>query len=175
MIASVRERFGHLIHEVAKFGVVGAVGFIVTVAGFNLLYYDAGLGSFTSDAIAVIVAAGITYVGNRFWTFRHRDGQGTTRDTVLFFALNGAGLIIQYVPIGVTDHLLHLTDRLSNNVALVIGVGFGTLFRFWSYRRWVWGTPAGIAGDSPPVPAVAVAAPGAYAEAGPVARQASPR
>ncbi len=142
MIAIIRERFGRLIQEMAKFGVVGAIGFAVTVAGFNVLFYDVRLGSFPADAIAVIVAAAVTYVGNRFWTFRHRRGQGTLRDGVLFFVFNGIGLGIQYLPIGVTDHLLHLRDPLSSNIALVVGVAFGTLFRFTAYRRWVWGSAA---------------------------------
>lgn len=171
LIASVRERFGRLIHEVAKFGVVGGVGFIVTVAGFNLLHYNARLGSFTAYTIAIVAATAVTYVGNKFWTFRHRDGRGTTRDSVLFFVLNVIGMGIQYIPVGVTDHLLHLADQLSNNIALVIGVAFGTLFRFWSYRQWVWGSPAAAAAAAvapapapAPAPAVLPARP-SYADA----------
>ncbi|MEV4897938.1 GtrA family protein, partial [Nonomuraea sp. NPDC055795] len=31
-----------------------------------------------------------------------------------------------------------LHDLVSYNIANVIGVGLGTLFRFWSYKRWVF-------------------------------------
>lgn len=184
MIASVRERFGHLIHEVAKFGVVGAVGFAITALGYNLLFYDVQigslrLGSFTSYTISVLVATAVTFVGNRFWTFRHRDGRGTGRDSVLFFTLNGVGMGIQYVPLGVTVHLLGRTDRVSDNVALVIGVALGTLFRFWSYRRWVWATlSAEAAGSDGALRAGAAPAPApatTYADAAPASGRAGQR
>jgi hypothetical protein len=42
----------------------------------------------------------------------------------------------------ITYYLLSLTDKLSYNIALVIGIALGTLFRFWSYRRWVWVAPS---------------------------------
>ena len=163
MIASLRARFGHLFHEVAKFGVVGAAGFVVNVAGFDLIYYDVRIGSlrpgsFTAYTLSFIAASIVTYVGNRFWTFRHRDGRGTARDSAVFLVLNVAGMGIQYVPLGVTDHLLGRTDWLSSNVALVVGVAVATLFRFWSYRRWVWQTPAAeVAPAEQPVPAGASA------------------
>jgi len=33
---------------------------------------------------------------------------------------------------------LHMTDPLSYNVANIVGIGLGTLFRLWSYRKWVF-------------------------------------
>lgn len=169
MIASLRERFGRLIHEVAKFGVVGAAGFAVNLAGFDLIYYDVRFGStragsFTAYTLSFIAASVVTYLGNRFWAFRHRDGRGTARDSVLFLVLNLIGMGIQYVPLGVTDHLLGRKDWLSSNVAFVVGVGLAMFFRFWSYRRWVWSTPApGVQQAEQPVPAGAGAA---YPDAG---------
>ena len=77
-------------------------------------------------------------MGNRYWTFRHRQGQGTTRDTVVFFVLNGIGLLIYYACIGLTDLAGLGKSKLWYNIALVVGTGLGTLFRFWSYRKWVW-------------------------------------
>lgn len=168
LTASLRERFGHLIHEAAKFGVVGAAGFVVNMAGFDLIYYDVRFGStrpgsFTAYTLSFIAASVVTYLGNRFWTFRHRGGRGTARDSMRFLVLNLAGMGIQYFPLGVTDHLLGRKDWLSANVALVVGVGLAMLFRFWSYRRWVWGTPAGVLPAGQLVPAGAGAA--AYADA----------
>ena len=136
------ERFRHLIHEMAKFGVVGLTGLIVTDIGYNLLYYSLHIGPLTSVTIATIAATCATFVGNRYWTFRHREGSGTSRETILFFGLNGIGLLIQYASIGFTNYALGLTDKLSNNIALLIGIGIGTLFRFWSYRKWVWVAPS---------------------------------
>jgi hypothetical protein len=42
------------------------------------------------------------------------------------------------VCIAVTNYPLGHTDQLSNNIALLAGICLGTVFRFWSYRTWVW-------------------------------------
>jgi putative flippase GtrA len=143
-VSSIRElyeRFRHLIHEGGKFLVVGLIGTVVTFAVANALH---GLGKYTAVTIATIVATVITYVGNRFWTFKHREGQGTTRESAIFFVLNGVGLLIYYACIWLIQDVAGLKGKLWYNAALVIGTGLGTLFRFWSYRKWVWRAPGSL-------------------------------
>jgi putative flippase GtrA len=152
------ERFRHLIHEVAKFGVVGLIGFIIAEVGTNLLHFQAGLGPLISNVIATVVAACVTFGGNRYWTFRHRNRAGIGREYVIFFVLNGIGLLIQLAFLSFAYYVLGMTDKLSYNVALLVGIGFGTLFRFWSYRTWVWRSmPAAAAGTAGPAAAVPAA------------------
>jgi putative flippase GtrA len=169
VVRGLYERFQRLIHEAAKFGVVGAIAFVVTTVGTNLLHFQAGWGPLTSNVIATVVATFVSYAGNRYWTFRHREGSTVAREYAVFFVLNGIGLAIQLACIGITYYLLSLTDKLSYNVALIIGIGLGTLFRFWSYRRWVWIAPP-AAGADPPVAGPPVAGP--PVAAGPAARPA---
>jgi putative flippase GtrA len=143
-VSSVRglhDRFRHLIHEGARFGVVGGIGFLVTDGGTNLLQSPLG-GWLKANVIATLAGMIITYIGSRYWTFRHRERGGRGRETVLFFLLNGLGLGIQLACIGLTKYALGMTDNFSLNVALFLGICLGTLFRFWSYRRWVWIAPA---------------------------------
>jgi putative flippase GtrA len=135
-------RFRHLIHEVAKFGIIGGIAFVVTEVGTNVLHFDTGLGPLTANAIATVLATFVSYAGNRYWTFRHRESSRKVgHEYAVFFMLNGIGLGIQLACIGFTYYVLNLTDRLSYNVALILGIALGTLFRFWSYRRWVWRAP----------------------------------
>jgi putative flippase GtrA len=148
LVGRLYRQFQHLIHEMAKFGIVGGLGFIVTEVGFNVLHFDVGLGLFTSNAIATGLAMIVTYVGNRWWTFRHREGHGTTRETVSFVVLNLAGLLIQYACVWIAKNGLNFTDRFSLTVAFLIGIVLGTLFRFWSYRKWVWLAPPAGPGPS---------------------------
>ena len=142
------ERVRHLIHELAKFGVVGAVGFVVTEVGFNLLHFTAGFGLFTSNVLATGTAAVVTFAGNKYWTFRHRSGLGTG-ETVIFFVLNGVGALIQYACVSIAKNGFGVTDKYLLNVAFLIGIGLATLFRFWSSRKWVWGF---VAEESPAEP-----------------------
>ncbi|MGH3251114.1 MAG: GtrA family protein [Trebonia sp.] len=140
---SVRDlygRFRHLIHEGARFGVVGGIGFVVTDGGTNLLQSPLN-GWLKANAVATLAGMIVTYLGSRYWTFRHRQRGGMGRETVLFFVLNGIGLGIQLACIGFTNYTLGMTDKFASNVALFLGIVLGTLFRFWSYRKWVWVAP----------------------------------
>ena len=141
---SVRDlygRFRHLIHEGARFGVVGGIGFVVTDGGTNLLQSPLH-GWLKANAIATLAGMIVTYLGSRYWTFRHRERTSMGRETVLFVVLHGAGLGIQLACIGFTNYTLGLTNGLASNIALFLGIVLGTLFRFWSYRKWVWVAPA---------------------------------
>lgn len=145
------QRFRHLIHEFAKFGVVGGIAFIVTEVVFNLLFHG-GLGTFGSNAIATLIAAVVSFAGNRYWTFRHRERTGMTRESVLFFVLNGVGVLIQQACIEVARLASGRHDTLTINVAFLVGVVLATLFRWWSYRKWVWLAPQSAAPQSRPSP-----------------------
>jgi putative flippase GtrA len=149
-VGSVRglyERFRHLIHEGAKFLVIGAIGTIVTFGAANALQ---GIGRYKAVTIATILATCVTYLGNRYWTFRHRQSNGNTRDSIAFFVLNGIGLLIYYGCIGLTDLAGLGSSKIWYNVALVVGTGLGTLFRFWSYRKWVWTSKSGLSEQASP-------------------------
>jgi putative flippase GtrA len=130
------------LYEVAKFSMVSASAFLFTGAGTNLLHFQAGVGPLTSNVIATLLAAAVSYTGNRYWTFRHRQRTTVAREGVRFFVLNGFGLAIQLDCLGLSTYVLGLHDRLSYNVALVAGMALGTAFRYWSYRKWVWQAPA---------------------------------
>jgi len=147
-ISGLYERFRQLIHEGAKFLVVGLIGTIVTFGVANALH---DIGKYKAITIATILATVVTYLGNGRWAFRNRQGQGTTRDSIVFFVLNGIGLLIYYGCIGLTDLAGLGNSKLWYNMALIVGTGLGTLFRFWSYRKWVWvavDTPVLAAGES---------------------------
>ncbi len=132
------ERFRQLIHEGAKFGIVGIVGVIITDGGTNLLRSTFHIGWLTANVIATIAATTFAYFASRYWTFRHRERSTMRRESVLFFFFNGVGLAIQLACLGFTVHVLGLSGKFPANVALIVGIILGTLFRFWSYRKWVW-------------------------------------
>jgi putative flippase GtrA len=156
-IGELYTRFRQLIHEGAKFLVIGAIGAIITFGVANALH---PIGKYKAITVATILATVITYLGNRYWTFRHRQGKGTTRDSIMFFVLNAVGLVIYYACIGIID-LAGLGHSVAwYNVALVVGTGLGTLFRFWSYRRWIWlASPAAPAAVEELTPEMAGASP----------------
>ena len=136
-VRSLYARFRDLIHEGARFGVVGFVGLLVTYGVVYLLRYHAGLGRLSSLAIASVIATAVTFVGNRYWTYRRRERKGLGRETALFFGVNGISVAVSEVPVVLT-YPLHLDSELSYGLAVSGGIAVATLFRYWSYKKWVW-------------------------------------
>jgi putative flippase GtrA len=138
LVTTVYERFRQLIHEGAKFCVIGGIGAIVTLGGADILHNHLQVDKYVALTIATLLATVVTFVGNRYWTFRHRSGRGTTHESAMFFVLNGVGLLIGYACIWLVQSAFGLSGALWYDFANFLGLVFGTLFRFWSYRKWVW-------------------------------------
>jgi len=138
VLSRLRERYDVLAREMAKFGTVGALAFVVDLSVLNVLSVGLDVPELRSKVAASVAATCVAFALNRHWTFRHREQQGLGRESILFFALNAVGLTISLVVIGAVTYGFDLTGALALNVANVLGTGLGTLFRFWSYRRFVW-------------------------------------
>ncbi|MGH3321776.1 MAG: GtrA family protein [Streptosporangiaceae bacterium] len=147
LLTAVYLTFRQLIHEVTKFGLVGATGAVIDIGGNNLLHFGLGAGPLTSKTISLTAAATFAYAGNRYWTFRHRQRTNLAREYFLYFVLNGVGLLIALLCVGFTEYILKIHGPLAYNLsANVFGLGLGTLFRYWSYKKWVFLPP-----EDPPV------------------------
>ncbi|HEY3001620.1 MAG TPA: GtrA family protein [Kribbellaceae bacterium] len=151
VVADLYRQVQHRVHEIAKFGLVGVLGLVVDLPIYNWLVFgtpfvagDGGAGMLhhkpiTAKIISVTAATIATYLGNRHWTWKHRERSGLHREYVLFFVLNGIGLLIAAACLAFSRYVLGLHTQLSDNIAAnFIGLGLGTLFRFWSYRKWVF-------------------------------------
>lgn len=148
-VADLYERVRHLGPELVKFGIVGGIGTIVDLGGAAALHSKYGMGPLTAKALSLSVAAVVTYLGSRYWTFRHRENQSLLREGGLFVGLNVIGLLIAEGVIACTTYVLGYKDPIAYNVASLAGTGLGTIFRYYAYRRWVFLAPA-----APPEPAV---------------------
>ncbi len=143
-VTSLWLRFEDLLAQIAKFGAVGLIALVVDVGLFNILRFAGGEGPFydkplTAKVISVIVATTVAYIGNRIWTFSERGRTSYAREYFLFFLLNGIALGMTLACLWFSHYALGLTSPLADNIsANVIGLGVGTLFRFWSYRKWVF-------------------------------------
>src|SRR5690606_24218964 len=56
LIANLYRRFEHLVRELAKFGSVGAMAFVITIGTANALQFGLHLGPLKSNAVATVVA-----------------------------------------------------------------------------------------------------------------------
>ena len=130
--------FGYLV----KFGLVGLVGLVVDVSLFNLLsltnvgWWSEPLGAkFISTSVAIVV----TWLGNRYWTFRRDKRSDVVRELIEFVLASVAGMLVTLATLWFTHYVLGFETLLEDNIsANVIGLGLGTAVRFVLYRWWVW-------------------------------------
>ena len=137
-MVSLRKRFAELIPELAKFGVVGLIGSVIDLGGAAYLHGAVGIGPMVSKGLSITAATVVTYLGSRFWTFRHRVNQALLREGALFVALNIVGLAIAECVIAIVTYGLDMKGTLAYNAASVAGTGLGTIFRYFSYKKWVF-------------------------------------
>jgi putative flippase GtrA len=137
-LVRLRKRFTELIPELAKFGVVGLIGSVIDLGGAAYLHGTLGVGPMVSKGLSIAAATVVTYLGSRFWTFRHRVNQNLLREGTLFVALNIVGLAIAECVIALVTYGFGMKGALAYNAASVVGTGLGTIFRYFAYKKWVF-------------------------------------
>jgi putative flippase GtrA len=153
LLARARGALDVLIREMLKFGVVGAVAFVIDLGGYNILVFGPHLlGMFsqqttqgvlhdkplTARIIAATVSTVVAWVGNRLWTFRHRRNRQAGQELALYLLFNVVAMVISVACLGLSRYVFDLHTQLADNVTNIFGIVLGTLFRFWSYRKWVF-------------------------------------
>ncbi|MFE1439487.1 GtrA family protein [Streptomyces sp. NPDC058739] len=135
---ALRLRIDHLLREVAKFGAVGGAGLLVNLAVFNLVRSVTDLQVVRASVIATVVAIVFNYIGFRYFTYRDRDKSGRTREMTLFIVFSAIGLVIENGVLYAATYGFGWDSPLQSNIFKFLGIGVATLFRFWSYRSWVF-------------------------------------
>jgi putative flippase GtrA len=148
VVASSAQRWrgvvARLIPELSKFGVVGALALVVDVGGFNVLRYAGGHGllyewPLSAKVLSASASTVVSWLGNRYWTFRHRRRKSASREFLLFVIMCAVGTGIAVACLATSHYGFGLTSALADNIsANVVGLALGTAFRFWAYRTHVF-------------------------------------
>ena len=134
--------------EEVKFILVGGTCYLITVAiNYGLKLTILGNKPVTALTIATVVAAVISYILNREWSFRTRGGHRRHHEASLFFLFSAVAVALTAAPLYASRYVFDLREplvsRSTQEIAdfvsgLLLGTLFGMLFRLWSYRRWVF-------------------------------------
>ena len=144
LLRTAEAKLRGLFSELAKFGTVGAVSFLVDLAIFNAVLHliDKPL---TAKIVSTLFSATNAFLLNRAWSFKHRERTTMRREYGLFVVLNAVGLGIALLCLAVSHYVLGFESRLADNIAANgVGLVLGTAFRFWSYRKFVWAAPSEV-------------------------------
>ena len=72
LLLGLRRRFEALLREVGKFGVVGAICYVIDVGLFNVIRSQTGQ-PILATTVSGLIAMTVAFIGNRYWTWRDRD------------------------------------------------------------------------------------------------------
>lgn len=144
MSSDLLTRIKRLVHEASKFLTVGGIAYIVDVGIFNILRFAGDVAPLaskplTAKVISTLVATLVSYLGNKTWTYGHRTGRDWKKELLLFGGFNAIALFLAVGCLWFSHYVLNLKSPLADNIsANVIGIGLGTIFRFLTYRKWVF-------------------------------------
>ncbi len=131
-------------NELGKFGVIGAIAFLIDLVIFNFLRFAGGEGvlfdrPLTAKVLSVLVATTFAFAGNRHWTFKERSRSTIRRQYTMFFVFNVIGMVIALSCLWISHYVLGYESALADNIsANFVGLILGTMFRFWGYHNWVF-------------------------------------
>lgn len=134
-----------LLVQLARFGVVGGLGFVLDTAVFDLLrvtvlsperLHD---GPMLAKIVSTTVAIAANWIGNRSWTFADSPRARTGGEAVEFLVASLIGMAVGLLCLWISHYGLRLTTTLDDTVsANGVGLVLGSAVRFWLYRIWVY-------------------------------------
>lgn len=139
------QRLERLLASLTKFGLVGAVGFVVDLGVFNLLSstilssQEVHFGPMIAKVISTTLAILTNWLGNRNWTFRAQKSSSTRREMIEFFLVSVATMPVGLLCLWVSHYLMGYTSLFADNIsANIVGTVLGALLRYVLYRGWVF-------------------------------------
>lgn len=121
------------LRQLVKFSLVGSINFVVDLGLTNLLVLIGHLSPGLAGYLGTAVALGTSFILNRQWTFRVREGELTTQ-AGRFLIINGIGALIN----AITYTLLLNLTTLWYNLAKLLAIGSSGLWNFFMTKYWVF-------------------------------------
>ena len=138
-VRALYSRFEHLVHELSKFGTVGAIAFAVNFGVMNALLFAYKDKQLVASLVSTVVATFVAYIGNRYWTYKDRDKIDRRQEMFFFFLINGVAAVIELVFVFITKYGFGQNGKLAMNIAKYgFGLPLGMLFRLFCYRTFVF-------------------------------------
>jgi len=121
--------------ELARFGIVGASGYVVNLTVFTLAVHGVGLGYRVAAVLAFLVAVANNFGWNRHWTFRAHDGHAGFQ-AARFFVVSVAAFLVSFAVLEAMVVWGDAPEVLAQAVAIVVATPFNFIGnKLWSFSR----------------------------------------
>jgi putative flippase GtrA len=121
--------------QFVKFGTVGIVNTILTLAVYALLASGLGVYYVAASGIAFTVGTINSFLLNRRWTFRGHAGGPLT--PVRWFVVQGSGLLLDLFLV----YALVNGARIDKLIGQVIAIAIVVVLTFFANRAWTFRMP----------------------------------
>ena len=117
--------------QLAKFGVVGASGFVINLAIYKVLL---GIGAHKAAAVSFVVSAASNYWWNRHWTFAGQKGSFALQG-MRFYVVSIVAFAVNQLWLAVFLDLLGWGKLISEALAIMLVTPLNFLGnKLWSFR-----------------------------------------
>ena len=127
-----------LIEQILKFGVVGALAFLVDYGVLMLLSQVFGVDPVLAAGISFCISVIFNYLASMRYVFTHRDDMSKTREFVLFIVLSIVGLIINEIIMWLGTRAFG-SSGLAVTVVKVVATAVVMVWNFVSRKLWLDG------------------------------------
>ena len=125
-----------LIEQILKFGVVGAIAFLIDYGLLMLLSQLLGMDPVLSAGISFCVSVVFNYVASMRFVFTHRDDMSRQREFAIFIVLSVIGLIINELCMIAGVSVLG-DSALAVTATKVFATAVVMVWNFVSRKKWL--------------------------------------
>jgi putative flippase GtrA len=136
-LTTVQRTLHPTIIQFLKFGIVGSIGFVLDNAAVYLIIGATGLSSSLAALIDFLPIATLTWLGNRYFTFREAKRTSKHKQWIKFLTVCGIGLVFNR---GTALFLFQTYPFINDHpiLGLAAGTGVAMFFNFFFSKKLVF-------------------------------------
>ncbi|MGO5240164.1 GtrA family protein [Parolsenella sp. LCP21S3_E11] len=125
-----------LIEQFLKFGVVGAIAFLIDYGVLMLLSQVIGMDPVISASISFVVSVVFNYVASMHYVFTRRDDISRRREFTIFVVLSAIGLVINEIIMVIGVNVLG-DSALMVTITKLVATAIVMVWNFVSRKKWL--------------------------------------
>lgn len=122
-----------LIAQFMKFGVVGAIAFLIDYGTMIFLTEVFGVPYLISATISFIVSVVFNYIASMRYVFSHKEGMSKTKEFIIFVVLSAIGLVINNGCMWAGVEMLPWPEQWQSHAYMVVKLFATAIVMVWNF------------------------------------------